>query len=62
MLFEKKVLKMQKTRIFSKVKMRENFFALNPMEEKQIIFSIKENITNCLTKGRKLKKNKQILK
>ena len=28
-----------------KVKMRGNFFALNPLEEKQNAFSIKENIT-----------------
>jgi len=61
-LFEKKSIKDAKDKNILKVKMRENFFALNPMEEKQIIFSIKENIINCLTKGRKLKKNKQILK
>ena len=42
--------------------MREKSFALNPLEEEQIIFSIKENITQLSHKRLKAKEKQVILK
>ena len=55
-LFENKIclIKDAKEKDILKVKMRGKSFALNPLEEEQIVFSIKENITELSHKRQKI--------